>query len=54
MQLWDSQEAPDDAEGRIYYLVSDCPGISASAKSGTMWTMAGGIWKEYAGEIRVG
>lgn len=50
LQLWDSAEAPSATEGIVYYLVADCPAISASAKSGSMWTYDG-AWKEYAGEI---
>lgn len=53
LQLWDSDEAPVEAEGNVYYLVRDCSGISGAAKSGTMWTFTGGAWKEYAGELRL-
>ena len=51
LQLWDSSEAPAATEGVVYYLVNDCPAISAAAKSGSMWTFDGSAWKEYAGEI---
>ena len=54
LRLWDSPEAPEATEGIVYYLVNDCPAISASAKSGTMWTSDGEGWKEYSGEITVG
>ena len=51
--LWDSTEAPEAETGTVYYLVCDCPAISARAISGTMWTYDDGDWKEYAGEIKV-
>ena len=51
--LWDSEEAPDTSSGKIYYLANDCPGIASSARSGSMWHYDGGVWKEYAGEVRV-
>ena len=53
LQLWDSAEAPDGADGKVYYLVNDCPGISPGAKSGTMWVHAAGDWTEYSGDITV-
>lgn len=52
LMLWDSASAPEAEEGVIYYLVSDCAAISASARSGSMWTYAGGVWKEYTGDIK--
>ena len=54
MSLWESTEAPDTADGKIYYLVKDCPGISPAAKSGTMWTYSGSSWKEYSGVLSLG
>ncbi|MDE7349980.1 MAG: hypothetical protein K2N25_02845 [Muribaculaceae bacterium] len=54
LRLWDDTDAPDAVEGIVYYLVNDCMTISASAKSGTMWTNDGSGWKEYSGEITVG
>lgn len=39
IRMWDSAEAPEvgeDSSG-IYYLLCDCPGISADAKSGQTW-----------------
>lgn len=53
LMLWESTEAPDAADGTIYYLVNDCPGISTSAKSGSMWVCEEETWKEYSGEIRI-
>ncbi len=54
LAMWDSTTAPDTTSGLIYYLVSDCPGISAAAKSGSMWHYSGTAWEEYVGELRVG
>ncbi len=53
LKLWESDEAPDEVEGTVYYLVCDCPGISAAAKSGMMWEYDGTAWKEHFGEIKV-
>ncbi len=53
LMLWDSADAPDGAEGCIYYLVSDCPGISATAAGGSMWICEAGVWKEYSGDVNV-
>lgn len=60
MRLWDSEEAPgedDLAGGVVFYLLRDCPGIGAAARSGQMWTAvkSGGAlaWSEYAGEQAV-
>ena len=52
--LWDSDEAPAAEKGLIYYLVSDCHGIAASAAAGSMWHCDKGTWKEYSGELRLG
>ena len=54
LQLWDSTAAPAATEGTVYYLVNDCPAISATALAGSMWTCVKGVWKEYAGEISIG
>lgn len=51
LMLWDGSEAPEADPGTIYYLVSDCPAINPAAKSGTMWTSDGSVWKEYSGEV---
>ncbi len=52
-ELWDSEEAPSGdrlKDGARYYLLSDCPGISASAKTGQMWEPAVGeestVWRQ--------
>lgn len=52
-ELWEDSEAPSAIEGKVYYLVNDCPGISQKAKSGTMWTYDGSSWKESAAEIEI-
>ncbi len=55
-RMWDSKEAPGDAEsanGVLFYLVCDCPGMSASARIGQLWHKAGGEWEEYRGEAKV-
>lgn len=52
--MWDSTDAPSVASGvksAVYYLLSDCTGISASAKQGTMWQYNGTAWVEYTGDI---
>ena len=51
--LWESESEPDAAEGKIYYLVKDCPAISASAIAGSMWHYSGESWKEYVGEFLI-
>lgn len=53
LMLWDGTEAPTGVEGKIIYLVNDCPGISSFAKSGSMWTFDGTAWKEYSGDVNV-
>ncbi len=57
-RLWESTEAPAADllyEGARFYLVGDCPGISASAKSGQMWEVVSGdtglLWRPVKGEI---
>ena len=52
--LWESTEAPDPEEGKIYYLVNGCQGISAAAKPGSMWQYENKSWKEYTGELQLG
>lgn len=67
--IWDSAEAPkgdDLADGRVYLLTVDCPGINASAQNGQMWqakvaTTGSGetatttvTWSEFTGEIIAG
>ncbi len=49
--LWDSKEAPEVTDGKIFYLVDVCPAISPSACPGSMWHHDGTAWKEYSGEL---
>lgn len=66
--MWNSADAPEDddlVDGMVYYLLSDCPDIDASAKAGQMWRATvtvteGGegeedvttvTWSEYHGEV---
>lgn len=52
--IWDSAAAPtegDLVEGQVYYLLQDCPGISAAAQNGQMWQYKNSTWTEYTGEI---
>ena len=52
--MWDSDAAPagdDLVDGRVYYLLSDCPGINASAQNGQMWQYKDTAWSEYHGEV---
>ncbi len=67
IHMWDSKTAPTNpSDGAVYYLLSDCPGISADAMSGQMWqvkvTVSGTgdqktttyTWTEYAGNVMAG
>ena len=49
IQYLDKNEAPE-ANG-IYYLLVDCPAISAGAKAGEMWEKTATGWAEYRGEV---
>ena len=52
IHLWDSAEAPaSPADGSVYYLIQDCPGINADAVSGQMWQYKDSAWVEYAGDV---
>lgn len=56
-QLWDNSEAPESDsvyDGARFYLVSDCPGISASAKAGQIWELDAetSSWRLVTGELR--
>lgn len=59
-QLWDSADAPDGTclyDGARFYLIKDCPAISARAKAGQIWQCAIGDdgtprWTLCSGEIR--
>lgn len=50
--MWESAEAPESpADGCVYYLLNDCPGISAEANSGELWQYKDGKWSEYSGAV---
>lgn len=50
--MWDDAEAPETpVAGKVYVLLNDCPGISATAVSGTMWQNDGEGWKEFSGQL---
>ena len=50
--LYDGAEAPESpADGCVYYMLSDCPGISEEAVKGTLWQYKDGKWVEYAGDV---
>ena len=49
IQYLDKNEKPT-ADG-IYYLLVDCPSISADAKAGQMWQKKGEAFTEYMGEV---
>lgn len=50
--MWDSEEAPEEpTEGKVYYLLVDCPGIDTSAMKGQLWQYKDSKWSEYTGEI---
>lgn len=60
-RMWNSDKAPEDAaDGDIFYLTSDCPGISAAARCGQIWQAKSSLsddgfetltWIPYNGEI---
>ena len=52
--LWDSAEAPTGdtlKSGSVYYLLQDCPGIDADARSGSLWQYRAKTWSDYRGNI---
>lgn len=54
--LWETSDEPDNpADGAIYYLTVDCPGINTNAKAGQMWQAVVGEdsveWVRAQGEI---
>ena len=52
IHLWDSSEAPvSPGENDVYYLVQDCPGISAQAVQGQMWQYKDSAWVEFSGDV---
>lgn len=58
-KIWDKSEAPENPEtGSIFYLTCDCPGMSASARTGQLWQaqqdgLSSTKWVEYKGEISI-
>lgn len=56
MHLWNSDKAPESPKANcVYYLMTDCPGIGATAVSGTVWIYkksgSSGSWTPYTGEL---
>ena len=56
--VWKTNQAPTGADlvdGKVYYLLVDCPGINAKAHKGETWIYksAGGTgsWEKYEGEL---
>lgn len=48
----EGEDAPaDPVEGCVYYMLTDCPGISTSAVKGSLWVIKDGKWEEYSGEL---
>lgn len=39
IRMWESAEAPEGESGSRFYLLSDCPGISDTAKAGQTWML---------------
>lgn len=51
--IWDKPTAPAEGEAvsdRPYYMAGACPGISASARTGTYWVTDGDEWIEADGQ----
>lgn len=47
VELWNSPEAPDAETADLthqFYLLCDCPGIAAEARSGQIWKKSGNSW----------
>ncbi len=54
--LYDGEEAPENpADGCVFYLLNDCPGIGETAVKGTLWQAKSGgegsSWVEYTGDV---
>lgn len=50
--LYEGETAPDNpADGCVFYLITDCPGISPEAVNGTLWQYKNGKWSEYIGDV---
>lgn len=57
-RLWESDTVPPADPGIAYYLLCDCPKMSASAKAGQLWTSAensdGDVtWSQLTGEYKM-
>lgn len=51
---WNEATAPSttaSTKSPVYYLLSDCAGISKEAVAGTLWQYDGTAWVEYTGEV---
>lgn len=50
--LYEGETAPDNpADGCVFYLITDCLGISTEAVNGTLWQYKNGKWSEYIGDV---
>lgn len=50
--LYEGETAPaNPADGCVFYLITDCPGISPEAVNGTLWQYKNGKWSEYIGDV---
>lgn len=50
--LYEGETAPaNPADGCVFYLITDCMGISTEAVSGTLWQYKNGKWSEYIGDV---
>lgn len=52
--LYEGETAPaNPADGCVFYLITDCLGISTEAVKGTLWQYKNGKWSEYIGDVMV-
>ena len=56
--VWKTDKAPTGDElvdGKVYYLLVDCPGIDKNARKGETWIYkkggGTGTWEKYEGEL---
>lgn len=50
--LYEGETAPaNPADGCVFYLITDCLGISTEAVKGTLWQYKNGKWSEYIGDV---
>lgn len=50
--LYEGETAPaNPADGCVFYLITDCLGISTEAVNGTLWQYKNGKWSEYIGDV---